>query len=105
MSGLRLRDEQVAAIGRYVGVALILTGLAVAINDFGDRGSSFAGGRFWAFLWPIHLTVIMGSLLLATAALLSQKRRPDWAVPVGNRGPRRHRRVRSQGGGHPGDLG
>jgi hypothetical protein len=54
-----------------------LTGLAVAINDFGDRGSSFAGGRFCAFLWPIHLTVIMDSLLLATAALLSQKRRPD----------------------------
>jgi len=59
----------------------MVAGFAVALDGLDRSPSSFTGGRFWGFLFPVHLSFVSGCLLLAMAALLDgDRRRPDWAL-------------------------
>lgn len=83
MSGLRFGDEQVATAGRWVAIGVFVSALVADLDALTIRSVGFTGGHFWGSVYTLLPALISGSLLLATAALLVEKRRrPEWAPRI-----------------------
>jgi hypothetical protein len=83
VSGLRFDDEQVAATGRWVAIAIFLSAVVFNLDWLASRSLGFTGGHFWGSVYTLLPALISGCLLLATVALLvEERRRPEWAPRI-----------------------
>jgi len=84
MSLTRPGSDQIAVLGRYAGVALVLAGLALAFKMLDQPAYSLRSQAPWGFVATAEWAITLGALVLATAYVLGpEHQRPAWAPAVG----------------------